>query len=220
MNRFFQIISWVFMPLTTPLIGLAIVLYTPTHLDFNTITNSLFYLDDSIKRFFFNAFALFGWILPVMSILVLKLSKQIDSVELDNQKQRFTPLLLSGIYALMLVMLLFKFNNQVKLSAHLFGLAFSGVFVALIFSVINLKFKISLHAAGVGMLLGFLLSYYLEQSLIIVWSIYLACVIGGFVITSRIWLEKHTNNELILGFVSGFLITFITDLLSVYFFNG
>lgn len=218
MNRFFQIISWVFMPLTIPLIGLVIVLYTPTHLDFNTIANSLFYLDDSIKRFFFNAFALFCWILPIMSILVLKLSKQIDSIELNNQKQRFTPLLLSGIYALMLVILLFKFNNQVQLSAHLFALAFSGIFVALIFSIINIKFKISLHSAGIGMLLGFLLSYYLEQSLIIIWPIYLACILGGVIIASRIWLEKHANNELILGFVCGFLITFITDLLSVYFF--
>ena len=145
------------MPLTTPLIGLVIVLYTPTHLDFNTVTNSLFYLDDSIKRFFFNAFALFCWILPVMSILVLKISKQVDSVELDNQKQRFTPLFLSGIYAVMLVILLFKFNTQVKLSAHLFGFAFSGVLVALISSVINLKFKISLHAASVGILIGFVL---------------------------------------------------------------
>jgi membrane-associated phospholipid phosphatase len=219
MNRFFQIISWVFMPLTTPLIGLIIVLHTPTYLDFNTVSNSLFYLDDSVKRFFLNAFALFGWILPVMSILVLKISKQINSIELDDQKQRFTPLFLSGIYAIMLVILLFKFNNQIKLSPHLFSLAFSGMFVAFIFLIINIKFKISLHAAGIGMLIGFLLSYYLEQSLMIVWPIYLAFIVGGFVITSRIWLGKHTNNELICGFICGFIITFITNLLSVYYFN-
>ena len=144
------------MPLTMPLVALAIVLYTPTELDFYTQINSLYYLEPSVKRFFFNSFALFGWMFPVVSILILRLTKQIDSIELDNQKQRFAPLLLSGVYAVMLLTLLFKFNAQVTLSVHLFSLAFSGVFVAVIFLIVNLKFKISLHAAGVGILLGFL----------------------------------------------------------------
>lgn len=219
MNRFFRIISWVFMPLTMPLIALAIAMYIPTYLDFYTQTNSLFYLDASVKRFFFNSFTLFGWVFPVTSILILKLTKQIDSIELDNQKQRFSPLLLSGIYAIMLLTLLFKFNSQVILSRHLFALALSGTFVAVIFLLINLRFKISLHAAGVGIFLGFLFAYYQEQSLINIWPLYLACILGGLVIASRIWLKKHTNSELTAGCILGFFITFTIDLISVHFFK-
>lgn len=218
MEKFFRVISWIFMPLTMPLVALAIVLYTPTELDFYTQINSLYYLEPSVKRFFFNSFALFGWMFPVVSILILRLTKQIDSIELDNQKQRFAPLLLSGVYAVMLLTLLFKFNAQVTLSVHLFSLAFSGVFVAVIFLIVNLKFKISLHAAGAGILLGFLFSYYLEQSLIGIWQLCSACVLGGFVIASRIGLKKHTNSELIIGFISGFFITFITDFMITLYF--
>lgn len=218
MNKIFQVISWVFMPLSMPLIALVIVFYTPTHLDFYTQPNSLFYQDDSVKRFFFNSFALFGWVFPTASVVIMRLTKQIDSIELDVQKQRFGPLFLSGIYAAMLLTLLFKFNDQFYLSRHLFALAFSGIFVALIFLLVNLKFKISLHAGGVGMLLGFLLSYYLEQSLIIIWPVYVACILGGLVIASRMGLKKHTNYELIIGFISGFIITFSTDFISVLYF--
>lgn len=218
MNKLFRVISWVFMPLTMPLIALAAAMYIPTHLDFNTYTNSLFYLDGSVKRFFFNSFALFGWLFPVTSILILKMTKQVDSIELDNQKQRFTPLLLSGIYAIMLVILLIKFNSQVTLSRHLFSLAFSGIMVAFTYLLINTKFKISLHAGGVGILIGFLFSYYLEQSLVNVWPLYVACILGGSVIASRIKLKKHTNNELIAGFILGFFITFIIDIICIHYF--
>lgn len=218
MRTFANLISWVFMPLTMPLIALIIVMYTPTHLDFNTFSNSLYYLDHSVKRFFFNSFALFGWIFPTTSILILKMTRQIDSIELDNQKQRFIPLLLSGIYALMLITLLYKFNAQVTLSRHLFALASSGMLVAVIYLAINTQLKISLHAGGAGILLGFLFSYYLEQSLIMVWPLYVACIIGGVVIASRIQLKKHTNFELFIGFILGFFITFIVDIIWVKYF--
>jgi membrane-associated phospholipid phosphatase len=217
MKTFYQIVSWVFMPLMMPLLALLITFYTPTSIDFNHLSNSFYFLDPSVKQFFFNAFGLFGWVFPIASILIMKLTNQIESVELNQQHQRFVPLLLVGIYAVMLLMLLFKFNSQYAISKHFFSLAFSGVLVAVIFLIINLRFKISLHAGGVGMLLGFLFSYYLEQSLLVIWPLYIACAIGGLVISSRIGLKKHSNFELIFGFVLGFLITFTMDLVCVYY---
>lgn len=217
MNKIFGVISWVFMPLTMPLIALLIVMNAPADVDFNTYLNSLYIISTPIKRFFFNAFLLFGWVFPVLSLLILRLTKQIDSMELDNQKQRLAPLLLTGMYSLMLFILLFKFNTEIHLSRHLFALAGSGVIMSVIFLVINLKFKVSLHAGGVGMLLGFLFSYYLEQSLISLWPLYIVCIGGGLVIAARIGLKKHTNSELIVGFVLGFIVTFIVDLISLLF---
>lgn len=216
MNKIFNVISWVFMPLTMPLIALLIVMNFETDIDFTNFWNSLYHLKPPIKRFFFNAFFLFGWVFPVLSLLILKLTKQIDSIELDNQKQRTTPLILTGLYSLMLLILLFKFNSEdIYLSRHLFSLAFSGVLMSILFLIINLKFKISLHAGGVGMLLGFLFSYYLDQSLIDMLPLYLACIVGGIVISARIGLKKHSNSELIVGFILGFIITFIVDYLSI-----
>ncbi len=205
------------MPLTIPILALLFVFYTPTDINFYALSNSLYFIDDSMKRFFLNAFGLFGWVFPVLSILILKMTKQVETVELDLQKQRTTPLFLSGVFGLMLLILLFKFNTQVTLSRHLFALVISGVLMAFIFLFINLKFKISLHAGGVGLLLAFVMAYYLEQPLKLIWPLYVVCIICGLVIASRIWLQKHTNSELFFGFIFGFIITFATDLISVQF---
>src|SRR5690606_10151287 len=160
MRGVYQVISWLFMPLTMPLFALLIVFYTPSGINFSTLGNSLYFLEPASKRFFFNSFGLFGFIFPIVSIVIMRLSKQVESLELDLQRQRFIPLFLVGCYALMLTVLLWKFNAQVPISKHFFGLALSGVMVAFVFMLINLKTKISLHAGGVGMLLGFLFSYY------------------------------------------------------------
>src|SRR5690606_25065484 len=127
MNTFSRAISFIFMPLAMPLVALLIVFYTPTYIDFKTQINSLYYLDSSIKRFFLNSFILFCWVFPVITILIMKLTKQISSIELNVQKERLSPLLFTGIYAAMLLTMLIKFNNQIMLSQHLFSIAASGV---------------------------------------------------------------------------------------------
>lgn len=215
MNSFFRIVSVVFMPLTMPLIALAIVFYAPSYLDFSNQQDSLYFLSPSVKQFYFNSFALFSWVFPVVSILILRFTKQIDSIEIDQQNQRFIPLILTGMYASMLLFLLYKFNLQIHVSMHLFSLALSGLLLAIIFGLINLTFKISLHAGGVGILLGFVLAYYMDQFIVNAWFIYFACLLGGVVISSRIKLQKHSNKELILGFVVGFFTTFIIDILLI-----
>lgn len=218
MRGVYQVISWLFMPLTMPLFALLIVFYTPSGINFSTLGNSLYFLEPASKRFFFNSFGLFGFIFPIVSIVIMRLSKQVESLELDLQRQRFIPLFLVGCYALMLTVLLWKFNAQVPISKHFFGLALSGVMVAFGFMLINLKTKISLHAGGVGMLLGFLFSYYQDQVIVVFWPLYVACIIAGLVISSRIALKKHTISQLFFGFILGFLITFTLDYISVKLF--
>ena len=206
------------MPLAMPLVALLIVFYTPTYIDFKTQINSLYYLDPSIKRFFLNSFTLFCWVFPVITILIMKLTKQISSIELNEQKERLSPLIFSGIYSAMLLTMLFKFNTQIILSKHLFSIAVAGILASLVLNIINFKIKISLHAAGAGLLLGFLFSYYTEQSIVNLSSLFFACILGGVVISARIKLNKHTNKELIAGFLTGFIISFVTDLVIILYF--
>lgn len=203
------------MPLAMPLVALLIVFYTPTYLDYKIQINSLYYLDSSIKLFFFKSFVLFCWVFPVLTILIMKLTKQISSIELDEQKERFSPILFTGIYAAMLLTMLFKFNTQIILSKHLFSIAASGIVTSLLFIIINFKYKISMHAAGAGLLIGFIFSYYMDQPIVNLWSLFFACMLGAVVITSRIILNKHTNKELVSGFIIGFIIGFVTDFIII-----
>jgi membrane-associated phospholipid phosphatase len=101
-------------------------------------------------------------------------------------------------------------------SAHLFGMAAAGFFMTSIFGLINLKTKISLHAGGVGMLVGYIVAYSLNQSFLLVWPMILAILVAGLVIMARLYLNKHTPKQVYLGFGLGSLITFISDLVFVY----
>ena len=218
MKPFFRFISYVFIPLAMPLFALLIVFYTPTFIDFKTQINSLYFIEPSFKKFFLNAFSLFCWVFPVITLLVMKLSKQISSIELHHQKERFLPMVMTGAFLVMLLIMLYKFNEQLTLSKHLFALVYAGIIASLVYATINFFQKISLHAAGAGLLLGFLFAYYLNQSIAVVWPIYAACLLSGTIVAARMYLQKHSNKELLLGFSIGFVIAFVTDILLILYF--
>ena len=72
--------------------------------------------------------------------------------------------------------------------------------------------KVSLHATGVGILSGFILAYFTEQVYFEIWILALSFFISGLVLTSRLYLEKHTPKELIIGYFFSFLVTFLLNL--------
>lgn len=203
------------------MIALTIVLFTPAQLDYLTRYNSLYEIPMQAKLYFLYTFGVFGLVAPVVSLLILRASRIIDSVELDNQRQRSAPIFLTGAYAAMLVALLFKVNSEnAIISHHAFALAFSGVAMSFLFLIINLRTKISLHAGGVGLAIAFVLAYYLEQSLLVFWPVYLLCLIGGGVLSARLYLGKHTSFEAYLGLFLGSLVTFITDFVCVQYWTN
>jgi membrane-associated phospholipid phosphatase len=94
----------------------------------------------------------------------------------------------------------------------MYGLCLSGAIIISIFTIVNNYFKVSLHATGVGIFTGFLLAYFSEQIFFNIWILALAFIISGIVLSSRLFLEKHTPKELIVGYVFSFLITFALNL--------
>ena len=209
------------MPLVMPMIALTIVLFTPAERDYLTLHNSLYELPEKAKYYFLYTFGVFGFVAPVVSLLILRASRIIDSVELDNQRQRNAPIFLTGAYAAMLVALLLKVSGEnASISAHALALAIAGAAMSFLFLLINLRWKISLHAGGVGAAIGFVFAYFLEQSLIDFWPVYLLCIIGGGVLAARLYLNKHSSFELYLGLFLGSLVTFITDFVCVQYWTN
>ena len=90
----------------------------------------------------------------------------------------------------------------------MYALCLSGAVVISIFTIVNNYFKVSLHATGVGIFTGFLLAYFSEQLFFNIWILALGFIVSGIVLSSRLFLEKHTPKELLVGYVFSFLITF------------
>ena len=131
-------------------------------------------------------------------------------IEMDDKEERKSPMIIMSLCCLFL---LYFFNSlSTELPKYIYALCFSGAFIISLFSFINIRFKISLHATGVGIFTGFLMAYFVDQIYFKVYFLALAFILSGLVITARLYLQKHSFKEVILGYFLSLLITFVLNL--------
>ena len=101
------------------------------------------------------------------------------------------------------------------LPASIYALPWGGFTAIVVAGIVNRKDKISLHALGAGMLFGFFVSYYSLQAEYFFEILVAAVLVSGLVLSSRVYLGKHSLRQVFYGFGLGFICIF----LSVYFFT-
>jgi len=204
-------ISCLFHPVLIPIIVLILVMYTPTDLDFITLTNSLFFLDETVKKLFLNSFALFCSVFPAISTIVLKMTRQNTPFDFFPIRYQRFAFFLTAIYALMLVVVLLRFNTQLPISFHLFALIGSYGVLALLFAGIHFFLKLSIYPTGLGLLLGFTFAYYADQAPLVLLPLYTICCLVGLATWSYMVVKKITLSESLWAIGIGFSITFALD---------
>ncbi len=208
-----NIISWLCIPLFMPIYALLLVFFVPAE-NAVVFSNSLFFFPMVYKTFVLTVFVLLGVLAPGMSFLYLKLINVISSLEMEERIERNVPLLITLIYCLLLY---FSFNYVMSLNIYLPKyiqvLPFSGVLVAATCIFVNYKMKISLHAAGAGIFSGFIFAYLMEQVKFEFWLVPLTLIVSGVIMSSRLYLNKHSHLEIYLGWGIAFFITFLTTYL-------
>ena len=212
MRIFFQIATWLFMPIFMPIYALLLVMYAPSQ-PFNiSEDNSLFIFSNQNKVAILSNYILFTVIAPIaMYSIFLKLNI-IKTIQLDDKKERNMPMILMAIFCFLLF---YTFNSiQVVLPKYVYGLCLAGGIIITLFSLLNIYFKISLHATGVGILTGFIFAYISEQLFFQLWILIFVLLVSGIVLSSRLYLNKHAPVELISGY---FLSLFITFILNLYY---
>ena len=111
-------------------------------------------------------------------------------------------------YCLILyIFLVLKAGNS-GVPRFIFSLPLSGVFVTLVFYFLNKWKKVSIHAAGAGILTGFILAYILYQVEYELWVLIFSILISGLVMSARLYLKKHTLFEVVFGWIIATVITF------------
>lgn len=75
----------------------------------------------------------------------------------------------------------------------------------LLTAIINMKFKISAHAVGIGGLIGSLMmvSYVLKYNAVP--EIAILFLLAGVIATCRLYLEAHKPSQIYWGFALGFI---------------
>lgn len=149
--------------------------------------------------------------LPLVSILLLRGLRFIDSIYLRTQKERIVPYMICMIFYFW-NWYAFK-NNHAPNEIQSLSLA---VFIASILGFLaNISFKISMHAIAVGVMSAFLFLFTFQDTTNL--SVYLstAFLITGIVCTSRLIITDHSSKEVYMGLLFG-----VISQLAAHYFAG
>ncbi len=211
MRLFFQSVSVIFHPLLMPTYGCFILLFLKTGTDYDILTPL------KLKWLITGMVVLFTALFPAFNIFALYKMKRISTLQLTHQHERGFPYLLTACFYLGLFYMLrdIQLWNSIKLMILGAGLSI------LLAALINIKYKISAHAIGLGGLLGGLMavSYFTQVNLT---AYYVGIIlVAGLVGSARVYLHEHNAGQIYLGSLCGLGVQLFTFLiLHQLAFNG
>lgn len=162
--------------------------------------------DWSHNRFLLLMVFLTTFVVPLLSIMVMKLTKTISSFELTTSEERVFPFSLVSLYY-MVATYFFYLKLDVK-PILILALATITICVVLLTSI-TFFWKISAHMIGVSGLVGIFTALSLKfpgQSMLL--FVLLGIIGAGAIGTSRLYLNIHRPIDILSGFILGFGICF------------
>jgi len=191
-NKIASFISWLFQPLWVPILAFIII--------FNSNAYFAIVLPFETKLVVLSTVLISTIIIPVVSLVLLKYSKVIDSLLLKERRQRNLPFIIIILFYYLTYFLLSRtslpaiYNLLILLSTLLIIIAF----------FINLYFKISIHTLSWGSFTGTLIGLSYRYNIDFANFIILLLSISGLVAYSRLQLKAHRSVEVYTGFLLGF----------------
>ncbi len=148
------------------------------------------------------------FIIPVLSLYVLKLSGSISSITLERREERLTPMIYTSI---MYGVTAYMFSTKLELGNMLALYLGISTLLILVTGVITVFWKISLHGMGIGGFIGFLLG--LNQHVRLAhfeFLLPLLFLVAAFILSARLKLNAHSPVQVYVGFVLGICISFVS----------
>ena len=145
---------------------------------------------------------------PVVTVLLLKALKFINSFHLTTQKDRIIPLVACGVWYFWIW---YVWRNLPEYPKPAIQFALAIWISASLGLMANIIMKVSLHAISMGVMLSFILLLAFSQGLS--FGIYLSAVlfITGLVCTSRFLISDHTQKEVYGGLSVGIISMLIAN---------
>jgi len=143
-------------------------------------------------------------LIPVTALLFLRKTGMIKTMQIEDQKERNWPLLITALIYFGSFYIIQKSGIPVFIQLFTLG-ATLGILISL---GINLKWKISLHMIGMGGACG---GMAVEMLLLQVGDPIILGVLfllAGLLGTARLYLQAHSPAQIFAGFFTGFAIQF------------
>ncbi|MCD7939800.1 MAG: hypothetical protein LUH50_06810 [Bacteroides intestinalis] len=186
-----RVISAIFMPFSIPFLAF-LILFLFSYLRIMPIQYKLIVL---------GVVYCFTILMPTLTIFLFRKINGFSPEDLGERKRRFMPFLLTiTSYVFCLVMM-----HRLNIPWYMTGIILAALIMMVICIVVNLKWKLSEHMAGVGAIVGGLVSFSALFGYNPVWWLCLFILIAGVLGTARIILQHHTLGEVLVGFAVGLI---------------
>lgn len=193
MQRFYNIVSIVFVPLLIPTYGLLLI-----------VNMDVF----SMLPFVWKAYAVggtifFTLILPLIPIAMMIKKGSVSTVMISKKEERTVPYLFTFFGYCCWVFFIWR---SLQLPPFFLAMAVACTSSILIVTLINLKWKISAHMSAMGGLLGGVIGVSLRMGMNPAWLIGLVIFFSGLVGLARLELKAHNPLQVVAGFFLSFML--------------
>ena len=186
-----RVISAIFTPFSIPFLAF-LILFLFSYLRIMPIQYKLIVL---------GVVYCFTILMPTLTIFLFRKINGFSPEDLGERKRRFMPFLLTiTSYVFCLVMM-----HRLNIPWYMTGIILAALIMMVICIVVNRKWKLSEHMAGVGAIVGGLVSFSALFGYNPVWWLCLFILIAGVLGTARIILQHHTLGEVLVGFAVGLI---------------
>lgn len=143
-----------------------------------------------------------NFVFPVIVVLLLKGLGFIQSIYLNTQKERIVPYIACITF---FFWTWYVFYNRADVAQPVKDML-QGVFYASIIGMVcNIYFKISMHAIGMGGLIGMMLMVLFDGTMQSGLPFMAAILFSGLVVTSRLIVSDHQRGDMMAGFLAGLI---------------
>ena len=142
---------------------------------------------------------------PTITIFLFRKINGFARQELSERKKRYVPILLTIISYVFCLLMMRKLN----IPWYMTGIIFVSLVISIICILVNQKWKLSEHMAGMGGIIAGLGSFSALFSYNPVVWLCLFILIAGILGSARIVLGHHTLGEVLSGFVVGLVCSFL-----------
>ena len=147
-------------------------------------------------------------ILPLIFLSVLRHFKLVKDLHVNIREQRFIPYMFTAVCYLVAAYYLYYRHSPQWFVTFMVGSAVTAVVMALI----NLKWKISAHMAGICGVVALIYQIHVQglSAFDLLWLLCLSVIVAGLVGSSRMVQRRHYLWQVLAGALVGFLCVSLT----------
>lgn len=195
-----QLLSYLLHPFVVPLYLLLVLLFS----------RSIYaYFPLGVKGYLVGMGILFCWVIPGLSLLLMRHFGLLDNLQIQERRERILPLLIGATSYLACALIFARVPSLMLMSKMMMGA--SGC--ALLTMLTTLKWKISLHLTCLGGATALMAILTIGEVLQLLQPLLAAILCSGLLASARLYLGCHNGYQILAGYTGGFLIMSLSLLL-------